>query len=283
MNRQSDTNLETLAVLAAAGGRDALEQLLGEIQDTVFNLSLRMLGLIPDAEDAAQEILIKVMTHLPDFRGESQFSTWVISIALNHLRSYKKHMFYQRPLSFEYYGDDIAGGREMDVPDRTGGVDQAILEEELKLSCTNVMLQCLDKDSRCVFILGTMFKLDSRLAGEILGMSAESYRKKLSRVREKMAAFLDEYCGLSGKGKCSCKRRINYAIESRRISPEHLEYNRLKPGDSQMLAQFKNAMEKIDDASIVFSDLPFYRCSPELKQFITDFLKSEDYRIVADY
>lgn len=39
----------------------------------------------------------------------------------------------------------------------TGGVDRGILEEELKLSCTNVMLQCLDGESRCIFILGTMF------------------------------------------------------------------------------------------------------------------------------
>ncbi len=36
------------------------------------------------------------------------------------------------------------------------------------MSCTNVMLQCLDTESRCIFILGTMFKVDSRIAGDIL-------------------------------------------------------------------------------------------------------------------
>ena len=72
----------------------------------------------------------------------------------------------------------------------TGGVDRGILEEELKLSCTNVMLQCLDGESRCIFILGTMFRLDSAVAGEILGISPAAYRKRLSRIREKMAAFL---------------------------------------------------------------------------------------------
>ena len=40
---------------------------------------------------------------------------------------------------------------------------------------TNVLLQCLDPDSRCVFILGTMFKVDSRIAGDILGISPEAY------------------------------------------------------------------------------------------------------------
>ena len=42
------------------------------------------------------------------------------------------------------------------------GVDRNLLEQELKLSCTNVMLQCLDTDSRCIYILGTMFRVDSQ-------------------------------------------------------------------------------------------------------------------------
>lgn len=54
---------------AVSGDRKALEELLTGIQYPVFHLSLRMLGSIPDAEDATQEILLKVMTHLSSFRG----------------------------------------------------------------------------------------------------------------------------------------------------------------------------------------------------------------------
>ena len=86
-------------------------------------------------------------------------------------------MFSQRPLSFEVYGYDIANGRAQDVPDLTQGVDHALLERELKLSCTNVMLQCLDAESRCIYILGTMFRLDSRVAAEILDLTPEAYRQ----------------------------------------------------------------------------------------------------------
>lgn len=67
---------------ALEGNEQALEKLLASVQDTVFNLSLRMLGTIPDAEDATQEILTKSLTHLPEFRRESSFSTWVFRIAL---------------------------------------------------------------------------------------------------------------------------------------------------------------------------------------------------------
>ena len=176
MDTKTDQELSVLIERATAGDKQALEAVLAEVQDLVFNLSLRMLGTFPDAEDAAQDILLKVMTHLSSFRGDSAFSTWVFRIAVNHLKDYKKHMFAHAPLSFEFYGEDIKHGKLEDIPDLTQNTDQAILAEELKLSCTNVMLQCLDPESRCIFILGTMFRLDSRIAGDILNMTPEAYR-----------------------------------------------------------------------------------------------------------
>ena len=202
-----DPDREKQLTEAALGGdRQALEELLLGVQDMVFNLSLRMLGTVPDAEDAAQEILVKVMTRLASFRGESSFATWVFRVAANHLKTCRKGMFAAHPLSFELYGEDIASGRERDLPDLSGGVDRALLEQELKLCCTNVMLQCLDPESRCPYILGTMFRLDSRVAAEALELTPEAYRQRLSRARKKMAAFLGRYCGLGG-GVCACAPR----------------------------------------------------------------------------
>ena len=143
MDEKKREDTEMLVSRAVEGDQEALEQLLTEVQDLVFNLSLRMLGTIQDAEDASQEILIRVMTNLASFRGESAFSTWVFRIAVNHLKNYRKSMFARQPLSFEYYGEDIVSGKEKDIPDLTMGVDRNLLEQELKLSCTNVMLQCL--------------------------------------------------------------------------------------------------------------------------------------------
>ena len=272
-NNGNAPELEELAELAKAGSREAGERILTELQDMVFNLSLRMLGTVHDAEDASQEILIKVMTHLSDFRGESALTTWVFSIATNHLLNYRKHMFANAPLSFEYYGEDIVNGKTEDVPDMTGGVDRKLLEEELKMSCTNVMLQCLDGESRCIYILGTMFRADSRAAGEILGMTPEAYRQKLSRTRRKVADFLKEYCGLAG-GKCSCRKRVNYAIAGHRINPQHLEYQAL-PQDGVRARGYMEAMEQIDDCSAVFSELPMYGATQKTKELLRSFLNSE--------
>ena len=276
MNEKEQMETQELVRLAAEGDKGALEQLLTGVQDLVFNLSLRMLGTIHDAEDASQEILIRVMTNLASFRGESAFTTWVFRIAVNHLKNYRKSMFAQHPLSFEYYGEDIVSGREKDIPDLTN-----LLEQELKLSCTNVMLQCLDTDSRCIYILGTMFRVDSRLAAEILEISPEAYRQRLSRIKKKMAGFLDEYCGLSGKGVCSCSKRISYAIATHRVNPEKPEYTSLEE-NTEFLQECKTAMEEIDDRSLVFSSLPAYRTTKAARQYLDEFLKSDCYSIISN-
>lgn len=281
MNEKEQMETQKLVRLAAEGDKGALEQLLTGVQDLVFNLSLRMLGTIHDAEDASQEILIRVMTNLASFRGESAFTTWVFRIAVNHLKNYKKSMFAQHPLSFEYYGEDIVSGKEKDIPDLTMGVDRNLLEQELKLSCTNVMLQCLDTDSRCIYILGTMFRVDSRLAAEILEISPEAYRQRLSRIKKKMAGFLDEYCGLSGKGVCSCSKRISYAIATHRVNPEKPEYTSLEE-NTEFLQGCKTAMEEIDDRSLVFSSLPAYRTTRAARQYLNEFLKSDCYSMISN-
>ncbi len=257
-----------LLAQAVAGDKEALEALLCSVQDMVFNLSLRMLGVVPDAEDATQEILMKVMTHLASFRQDSSLSTWVFRIALNHLKGSQKGMFAQRPLSFEIYGEDIASGRERDVPDLSGGVEEALLERELKLSCSNVMLQCLCPEERAIYVLGTMFRLNSRVAAEVLEMTPENYRQRLSRIRKKVGAFLSEYCGLSGTGICACQRRIHYAIATHRLNPAHLSFSTMPQCQYQEIVSCTDAMEQLDDLSQIFADFPAYRTPERITEWV---------------
>lgn len=258
---------------AIAGNEKALETVILSVQELVFNLSLRMLGTLSDAEDATQEILLKVVTHLSSFRKESAFSTWVFRIAVNHLKDYKKHMFASQTLSFEYYAHDIEHPQVREIPDMSQNVEKDLLADELKMSCTNVMLQCLDSESRCIFILGTMFQIDSRIAGEILQISPEAYRQKLSRTRKKVAEFLKTYCGEYGSGNCHCINRIDYAILTHRLQPQNLEYTS-SLDSNQSLIDVKNAMEEIESFSEQFKFLKIHQSSHKTKQFIMQLLKS---------
>ncbi len=159
MIQKTKEELQSLIEKATAGEKEALETLVTGIQDMVFNLSLRMLGTFPDAEDAAQDILLKVITHLSSFRGESAFATWVFRIAMNHLKNYRKHTFAHHPLSFEYYGDDIVNAKIQDVPDMTQDVEKAVLAEELKLFCKNSIFLF---QGRNFFAQGSVFFAQAR-------------------------------------------------------------------------------------------------------------------------
>lgn len=282
MNKKTNKEMLALVDKATAGDKKALETLVADVQDIIFNLSLRMLGTFADAQDATQDILLKMITHLSSFEGKSSFTTWVFSIAANHLKNYKKYMFAQYPLSFEYYGDDIENGKIKDIPDLTQNVEKNILAEELKLSCTNVMLQCLDAESRCIFILGTMFKIDSRIAGDILGMTPEAYRQRLSRIRRKMADFLEQYCGEYGSGKCRCKDRVNYAIKSHRINPLQLDYTTAEEISIETMFEVKKAMEDIDDLSQDFSFCKPYQSPEHTKNMIREFLESTQFNLIKN-
>lgn len=280
--QMSGEELSKLINQATNGDKNALETIICSIRDLVFNLSLRMLGTFPDAEDAAQDIILKIITHLSSFHQESSFSTWVFRIATNYLIDYKKHMFAQFPLSFSYYGEDIENANTQDIPDMSANVEQSILAEELKMSCTNVMLQCLDTQSRMIFILGTMFHVDSRIAGDILGISPEAYRQRLVRVRKKVGEFLEEYCGEYGKGKCHCADRIHYAIKSHRIHPQALDYTQATEITNENMLDFKNAMENIDGLSAQFSFGKLYESPERTKQFLRDFLDSTSMSIIKN-
>lgn len=280
MDQKKKEELQAFVDKATAGDKKALETLIAGVQDMVFNLSLRMLGTFTDAEDATQDILLKMITHLSSFRGDSSFTTWVFRIAVNHLKNYKKHMFAHFAPTFAYYGDDIENGNLKDVPDLTQNVEKDLLAEELKMSCTNVMLQCLDAESRCIFILGTMFQIDSRIAGEILDITPEAYRQRLSRTRKKMADFLGQYCGEYGSGKCKCKDRVDYAIQNHRINPLQLDYTTAAEISVETMTDVKNAMEAIDNLSQDFSFCKPYQAPEHTKRLIQQFLDSTQLSII---
>jgi RNA polymerase sigma factor (sigma-70 family) len=269
-------NAEQFALVdkAVSGDKQALGDLLQSVQNIVYNLSLRMLGSPLDAEDASQEILIRIITRLSTFKKESAFSTWVYRVSVNHLLNYKKSMFSKMPpLSFEFYGKDIEKGFVENNATLTGGVDENLLAEELKLSCTNVMLQCLDSESRLIYVLGVMFRADSKLCAEILDITPEAYRQRLCRIRQKMSAFLTEYCALASSQKCDCKKRISYAVKNRRLNPANLEYSTLNTAERK---EYKQAMDNMDAQSLVFYSLPYFRTSQNVKSFLHSVLNSED-------
>jgi RNA polymerase sigma factor (sigma-70 family) len=210
--------LEDLARRAVAGDRSAVEQLVRSIQPDVFTLALRMLWNRDDAQDAAQEILIRVVTRLSSFDFHSRLRTWVYRVAVNYLLDVKKSAVERMNLSFTRLADDLHDGLSDEGP---SAHEDSVMVEEVKIGCTLAMLQCLDRPHRLAYILGEILDLSGPEAAEALGIDATALRKRLERARGAVFEFARSYCGLaSDDAACGCNRRVPAAIRLGRVRPD---------------------------------------------------------------
>jgi RNA polymerase sigma factor (sigma-70 family) len=214
--------LEGLARQAVDGDRDAVATIVRELQANVYALALRVLWHPQDAEDATQEILVRVVTRLAQFDFRSQLRTWAYRVATNYLLDVKKSCVERQRLSFTSFAEDLADGLSADGPlDH----ERSVLTEEVKLGCTLGMLQCLDRPHRVAYILGEILDLPAPEAAAALDLTPAAFRKRLQRAREAIEAFTRSHCGLvSDTAACACNRRVPIAIQLGRVQPNALHF-----------------------------------------------------------
>src|SRR3954462_9303532 len=130
-----------LVELAKNGDRSALEKLVLRHQAWIYNIAVRMVFRPQDAEEVTQEVLIKAITKLSTFKGESTFRTWLYRIAANHVLNMKRRGAETRAMTFAVYGAAIDRTPDLDPPDPyTVPVALPLLAEEAKNGCTMGML-----------------------------------------------------------------------------------------------------------------------------------------------
>jgi RNA polymerase sigma factor (sigma-70 family) len=218
-----DQSLELEVARAKGGDRSALEFVVRTVQQDVYGVALRFLWHPQDAEDATQEILIRVITGLGGFRGDSGFRTWVYRVACNTLLSLHKQRMEQRSMSFEEFGEDLARGLSNELAQSGYAPEEALLLEEVKIGCTLAMLMCLDRNHRLAYVLGEVIELDHREAAEVLEITPAAFRKRLSRARASITSFMTSRCGLVNPANaCRCRRRVATAVDLGRVDPAKL-------------------------------------------------------------
>ncbi len=220
MNEASNEDaLRAWATAAQGGDRTAARLLLEAIQDPVYRLALRMLGHPADAEDAAQEILVVVLTHLGSFRGESALRTWVFRIAANHLLRARRGR--RETLGFELLGERLDGS--LGDPPELPEPELEAMALEIRLRCTEAMLLCLDRPLRIAIILGEIFALSGEEAAHVLEVDAATWRKRLSRARKLLLAFMRHRCGVFDPANpCRCRGQVGAALADGRLRPDEL-------------------------------------------------------------
>src|SRR5262245_13946637 len=227
MDHEPGESLEVLVQRAQEGDRAALEAVVVAVQPQVFALALRFLWHPQDAEDASQEILVRLLTHLGSFRGESAFRTWMFRVACNTLRTLRRRRMEAQAVSLESFASELAEGLSDAPLAMTPPVDQRLLWEEVRIGCTTAMLLCLDREHRLAYILGEILELDHRTAAAAMEITPEAYRQRLARARGAIVGLMRARCGLAHpENACRCHRRVGRAIEQGRVDTDRLLFAR---------------------------------------------------------
>jgi RNA polymerase sigma-70 factor (ECF subfamily) len=175
-------NEEALIRRIREGEHELFYELIRPYERRVYAATLAILRNEADAEDAAQEAVLKAFKHIRQFRAEARFSTWLIQIAVNEARMRRRKqqavvmepMVDQRDEEGDYTPRDFADWRE--IPSET--LERAEVRQKLAEA-----LSSLGQKYREVFILRDMQQLSIEDTAKALGISVPSVKTRLLRAR----------------------------------------------------------------------------------------------------
>jgi RNA polymerase sigma factor (sigma-70 family) len=255
---------------AVDGDKKSLEELIKKHQDFIYNIALRFFLDPDDAMDATQEVLIKVITSLKTYRGESQFRTWLYRIAINHFLNTTKRKY---ELLLEAKPSYFAGFSS------SNSAEEQITEaeiEEVRLLCSTAMLMCLNREQRLLYIIGEIFGADHNLGAELFDISPANYRVKLHRAKIDLLNFVSGKCGIiNPENPCRCPKKTRSLIEMGVVDKFDLKFNsNFTRKINELVADRKNEIsDRIQlEMSELFRDSPF-QIKKEIDQLLSSILK----------
>jgi RNA polymerase sigma-70 factor (ECF subfamily) len=166
-----------------SGDTNAFYELVRPYERPLFLAAFGLVKNDADAEDVAQEAVLKAFKGISHFRGDSKFSTWLIQIAINEakmkLRKDRRHLYEsieegQLAEDGDYVPRDFADWRE--IPSQS-------LERKEVRDALNMALNSLGDKYRTVIILRDVQQLSITETAQVLGISEANVKTRLSRAR----------------------------------------------------------------------------------------------------
>lgn len=181
------------------GDRDAFEHLVQLYENKVYTIAYRLMGNHADAADLAQESFIKIYQALPNFRGDSSFSTWIYHITVNVCRDELRKRQRRPTVSLDEPTGD-GNNNTYEIRSTAPGP-----EEMLDRSETQAMIQqCLDNlsdDYRTILVMREIQELAYEEIAEILGCSLGTVKSRLSRARQALKEKISKQMELLSPSK----------------------------------------------------------------------------------
>ena len=280
---KNEKETKQLVTEAVQGSKDALEEIVRRIQKPVYSLSLRMLFNPEDAKDISQEILITVITNLQGYRFEGSFRAWVLRIAVNKLKAVRRTWAEKKMASIENLDGILdryeAKGwlsKQLDAP-------EPYLEAETRSVCTHALLLTLDRAHRMAFILGVVMEVNSQEGSQILEITSDAYRKRLSRARSRIKDFLVNNCGIfDTSNRCRCSSILPVYLQKGWINPDKPIFVP-KHGNGQSatkLGRYLEEMDELKQLSAIYNSVQ--PSGFDFVDVVKNIYKSNQYRIFSD-
>jgi RNA polymerase sigma-70 factor (ECF subfamily) len=160
--------------------RQLVEQYQGQVRATVGS----MLGAVPEADDVAQEVFIRLHQALPDFRGDAKLSTYLSRIAINlSLNELKRRKRKGRWLTFTR-----SNGPEYQVEDTEAGPERQDLQDALQRA-----MQQIGPEFRAVVTLRLVEGYSVKETAGILGLPQGTIASRLARAQQKLRSILEPW------------------------------------------------------------------------------------------
>jgi RNA polymerase sigma factor (sigma-70 family) len=256
---------------AKNGDRAALEKLILRHQAWIYNIAVRMVFHPQDAEEVTQEVLIRAITGLSTFQGNSQFRTWPYRITANHVLNMTRRGGELPSHTFSSYAAEINDTPNLDLPDpKSVPVEVPLLVEEAKIACTTGMLLCLDRKQRLIFTLGEILGASDTVGSEILEMTADNFRQCLARARRDLYQFMNNQCGLvNANNPCRCPKKTKGFINAGHVDPHHLQFVPLHV--RRIREEAADTVREIDDVvarqyAAIYREHPFLQPADQVQR-----------------
>jgi RNA polymerase sigma-70 factor (ECF subfamily) len=172
---------------AQKGDQEAFAVLVTEHQRYVFNLAVRVLKNEEEALDLAQETFVRAWTALPNFRGQSQFRTWLYRIVTN--LCYNRLPNLRRSLN--ELGDDVIA--EIPETDLTFDNPAHGLESRELRSYLHHAIDLLDEHYRMLISLRYQNELSYEEIATMLNLPLGTVKTGLFRAKEQLRRSLETY------------------------------------------------------------------------------------------
>jgi RNA polymerase sigma-70 factor, ECF subfamily len=176
-----DTNELQLIERAVAGDERAFAELVTRYQTAVYNLAYRMLGDAGEAEDAAQEVFLRIYRRLATYDADHRFSTWVLSIASHYCIDLLRR---KRPWLVPL--ENISNWMRA----RTRGPEAIALAIEQQDTVRNLLAK-LPEHYRLVLLLRYWHDLGYEEIAQVVDLPVSTIKARLHRARNALAALVN--------------------------------------------------------------------------------------------